>query len=102
MAGGTSVPRSANATKNPFLGSVPSTKRRLENEEGENYIFGNVRQPMKRSRIGESLRCGIVVSFDYFGQLKVSRENHHRDTNVEDVNLRRYVPLAADYQPRLH
>ena len=62
MAGGLPAPPLANTTKNPFLEfATSSTKRRLENEGGQNYIFGNVRQPVKRSRIGESLRCSILV-----------------------------------------
>ncbi|RDB21197.1 Zinc finger CCCH domain-containing protein 59 [Hypsizygus marmoreus] len=48
------VPRPANATKNPFRESAPrAVKRPHENAEGENFIFGNVRQPVKRSRIVE-------------------------------------------------
>ncbi|KAG6854723.1 hypothetical protein C0991_002436 [Blastosporella zonata] len=46
------VARPANASKNPFLetGYRPA-KRPHETAEGENFIFGNVRPPTKRSRI---------------------------------------------------
>ena len=47
--------RPANATKNPFVEAAPRAhKRPLDNMDGgENFIFGNVQQPMKRSRVGE-------------------------------------------------
>ncbi|KAG6917921.1 hypothetical protein DXG01_000358 [Tephrocybe rancida] len=46
------VPRPPNASKNPFKESgYRPTKRSYETAEGENYIFGNVRPPIKRSRI---------------------------------------------------
>ncbi|KAF9469231.1 CwfJ C-terminus 1-domain-containing protein-like protein [Collybia nuda] len=48
------APRPQNSTKNPFLESVPRyAKRPMETAEGENYIFGNVRPPVKRSRVAE-------------------------------------------------
>jgi hypothetical protein len=49
--------RPPNATKNPFVEAAPRTfKRTLDAEgTGENYIFGNVQQPVKRSRIGKYL-----------------------------------------------
>ncbi|KAF9077200.1 CwfJ C-terminus 1-domain-containing protein-like protein [Rhodocollybia butyracea] len=50
-AGSTAV---ANATKNPFSASMPSRKRPFQDQEesgGGNYIFGDVKQPGKRSRI---------------------------------------------------
>ncbi|KAF8226793.1 nuclear protein [Tricholoma matsutake] len=80
---GTSVPRSANATKNPFLETAPSsTKRPLENE-GENYIFGNVRQPMKRSRLAQGepgkpppgYKCRRCESTEHFINDCPEREN---------------------------
>ncbi|KAJ8594437.1 hypothetical protein M405DRAFT_850139 [Rhizopogon salebrosus TDB-379] len=45
--------RPTNATKNPFTEIAPrAQKRTLEAfDEGENFIWGNVRQPGKRSRI---------------------------------------------------
>ena len=48
-------PRPPNATKNPFVEAAPRVfKRALDVEgTGENYIFGNVQQPVKRSRIGK-------------------------------------------------
>ena len=95
-AAGTSVPRSSNTTKNPFLSAPSSTKRRLENEGGENYIFGDVRQPAKRSRLGKSLRsCMMEVYLIFLVLLKLSPENCRRVTNVADVNLQRYEPLAV-------
>lgn len=47
--------RPTNATKNPFLEAAPRAhKRPLDNMDGgENFIFGNVQQPVKRSRVGE-------------------------------------------------
>ncbi|KDR81728.1 hypothetical protein GALMADRAFT_207150 [Galerina marginata CBS 339.88] len=43
--------RPANATKNPFLESASrAPKRALDMDGGANFIFGNVQQPMKRSR----------------------------------------------------
>ena len=50
-------PRPPNATKNPFVEAAPRVfKRTLDAEgTGENYIFGNVQQPVKRSRIGKYL-----------------------------------------------
>lgn len=48
-----STVRPTNATKNPFLELAPRPPKRSHiNEEGENFIFGNVRQPIKRSRVG--------------------------------------------------
>jgi hypothetical protein len=49
--------RPPNATKNPFLESaLRAHKRPLDNVDGaENFIFGNVQQPVKRSRVGEIL-----------------------------------------------
>ncbi|KAJ7632977.1 CwfJ C-terminus 1-domain-containing protein-like protein [Roridomyces roridus] len=50
------APRPSNATKNPFTESSVSRplKRPYESTaEGENYIFGNVRQPQKRTRVAE-------------------------------------------------
>ncbi|CAA7271593.1 unnamed protein product [Cyclocybe aegerita] len=44
--------RPANTTKNPFVGGVPrAQKRTLDMDGGENYIFGNVQQPVKRTRV---------------------------------------------------
>ncbi|KAF9482819.1 nuclear protein [Pholiota conissans] len=45
--------RPPNATKNPFLDTAPRAhKRPLDNmEASENFIFGNVQQPVKRSRV---------------------------------------------------
>lgn len=50
-------PRPPNATKNPFVEATPRVfKRTLDAEgTGENYIFGNIQQPVKRSRIGKYL-----------------------------------------------
>ncbi|KAG5354069.1 hypothetical protein C0989_009767 [Termitomyces sp. Mn162] len=46
------VPRPANASQNPFTGAIyRPVKRPREHTEGENFIFGNVRAPTKRSRI---------------------------------------------------
>jgi hypothetical protein len=57
-------PRPANTTKNPFTKHAPQhIKRALETGEGENYIFGNVRQRVKRTRVGASL--GRYVSPPY-------------------------------------
>ncbi|KAG5637761.1 hypothetical protein H0H81_003328 [Sphagnurus paluster] len=53
-----SVPRPSNATRNPFKEVVHRpTKRSYDtNTEPENFIFGNVRPPVKRSRIGHFVR----------------------------------------------
>ncbi|KAJ6618849.1 hypothetical protein B0H10DRAFT_1216880 [Mycena sp. CBHHK59/15] len=50
--------RPANATNNPFTESfVRPMKRPFESTaEGENFIFGNVRHPQKRTRIGSLSR----------------------------------------------
>lgn len=49
-AGPISLP--PNVTKNPFLEFVPqAVKRPFEATEADNYIFGNVTQPVKRNRI---------------------------------------------------
>ncbi|KAG5647316.1 hypothetical protein DXG03_000854 [Asterophora parasitica] len=46
------TPRPANATNNPFKGTYRPAKRPRETTDtAENFIFGNVRQPQKRSRI---------------------------------------------------
>ena len=46
-------PRPGNATKNPFLEAAPRIyKRPLDVDGGENFIFGNVQHPQKRSRVG--------------------------------------------------
>lgn len=80
---GTSVPRSANATKNPFLETAPSSTKRLLENEGENYIFGNVRQPMKRSRLAQGepgkpppgYKCRRCESTEHFINDCPEREN---------------------------
>jgi hypothetical protein len=48
-------PRPPNATKNPFVEAAPRVpKRTLDLEgSGENYIFGNVQQHVKRTRIAQ-------------------------------------------------
>ncbi|CAK5277556.1 unnamed protein product [Mycena citricolor] len=50
-----SAQRPANATKNPFLemNSRPMKRTFDQASEAENFIFGNVRQPQKRTRVGE-------------------------------------------------
>ena len=54
------APRPANATKNPFMAVARPPKRAIEETEGgENFIWGSVRQPVKRTRVGE---C-----FEHFG-----------------------------------
>ena len=59
------APRPANATKNPFTAVARPLKRAIdETEGGENFIWGSVRQPTKRTRVGE---C-----FEYFGNVSVS------------------------------
>ncbi|KAJ3515729.1 hypothetical protein NLJ89_g1570 [Agrocybe chaxingu] len=46
--------RPPNATKNPFVGGIPRPqKRTLDMDGGENYIFGNVQQPVKRTRVAQ-------------------------------------------------
>jgi hypothetical protein len=53
----TAQPRPQNATKNPFTEAVPAhqLKRPVESmESGQNFIFGDVRQPAKRTRTGIS------------------------------------------------
>ncbi|KAF8077783.1 CwfJ C-terminus 1-domain-containing protein-like protein [Lyophyllum atratum] len=46
------VPRPVNVTKNPFRGPASRLpKRPHDTAEGENFIFGNVRPPPKRSRM---------------------------------------------------
>ncbi|KAJ7940227.1 hypothetical protein B0H13DRAFT_3333 [Mycena leptocephala] len=52
------VAQPANATKNPFTESSGSFARPMKRPfestaEGENFIFGNVRQPQKRTRVVE-------------------------------------------------
>lgn len=48
------APRPANATKNPFTSVARPPKRPIEEAEGgENFIWGSVRQPGKRTRISE-------------------------------------------------
>ncbi|KAF9527034.1 nuclear protein [Crepidotus variabilis] len=49
--------RPPNATRNPFLEGGPRPpKRQLNNntEGGENFIFGNIQQPNKRSRVAQT------------------------------------------------
>ena len=60
----TAIARPANATKNPFTQIVRPLKRPIEDSEGENFIWGSVRQPGKRSRIGEPRECGFYGYFD--------------------------------------
>lgn len=48
------VVRPPNATKNPFTQIVRPPKRPIEESEVENFIWGAVQQPVKRSRISES------------------------------------------------
>ncbi|KAJ7709435.1 CwfJ C-terminus 1-domain-containing protein-like protein [Mycena rosella] len=55
IAPNTPTARPANTTKNPFTTSFARPmKRPFESTaEGENFIFGNVRQPQKRTRMAE-------------------------------------------------
>jgi hypothetical protein len=54
--------RPPNATKNPFLESAPRVQKRpLDMDGGENFIFGNVHQPVKRSRIGTSFGVSALL-----------------------------------------
>ncbi|KAJ3569956.1 hypothetical protein NP233_g4719 [Leucocoprinus birnbaumii] len=47
--------RPSNASANPFLEPVArGPKRSFETSEGNNYIFGNVQQPVKRTRVVQS------------------------------------------------
>jgi len=68
-------------------------KRILDVEgSGENYIFGNVQQPVKRSRIGEYLfyikqTDEIVTTID---KSKGIRESRPLVINVDDV-----IPLRS-------
>ncbi|KIY45236.1 nuclear protein [Fistulina hepatica ATCC 64428] len=48
---GAAVPRLMNATANPFVPRIGRAPKRQRETEGENFIFGNVRQPEKRSRV---------------------------------------------------
>ncbi|KAK7038075.1 nuclear protein [Favolaschia claudopus] len=72
-----SIPRPANATKNPFTEAVArSVKRPFDSttDSGENFIFGNnVRQPHKRTRVeGEpgkpppGYKCHRCEASDHF------------------------------------
>ncbi|KAJ6490622.1 hypothetical protein C8R47DRAFT_453420 [Mycena vitilis] len=64
------VPRPANATKNPFTEAsfARPMKRPFESTaEGENFIFGNVRQPQKRTRVGGSCLLRVDQMADSFG-----------------------------------
>ena len=87
-------PRPPNATKNPFVeAALRLFKRTLDVEgTGENYIFGNVQQPVKRSRIGKYL-----LYFEQTDELKTTlnklketQENHLLVINVDDV-----IPLRS-------
>lgn len=87
-------PRPPNATKNPFVEAVPRVfKRTLDIEgTGENYIFGNVQQPVKRSRIGKCLfhlkqADGFKATID---KPKETQENLPLVINVDDV-----IPLRS-------
>jgi len=62
----TVVARPANVTKNPFTQIVRPPKRPIEESEGENFRWGNVRQPGKRSRIGESSMCWDLWPYSWF------------------------------------
>ncbi|KAF8163426.1 nuclear protein [Crassisporium funariophilum] len=75
-------PRPQNATKNPLLEVAPRVvKRPLDMGGGENFIFGNVQQPQKRSRIGKSdriigdFRPGLWLSL----KCKAKMENHRQE-----------------------
>jgi len=69
------LPRPENATANPFLESATrGSKRPFETSQGNSFIFGNVQQPMKRSRMvqGEpgkpppGYKCRRCESTDHF------------------------------------
>ncbi|KIK61829.1 hypothetical protein GYMLUDRAFT_42253 [Collybiopsis luxurians FD-317 M1] len=51
---GAPTPPPANASKNPFTDSTARKRVLQESSEGENYIFGDVRQPVKRPRTDNS------------------------------------------------
>ncbi|RXW22335.1 hypothetical protein EST38_g3538 [Candolleomyces aberdarensis] len=59
------APKPANATKNPFMAGVAknASKRSLE-EAAENFIWGAIKQPTKRSKIGQLFRycCTMLGS----------------------------------------
>ncbi|KAI0722410.1 nuclear protein [Fomitopsis betulina] len=71
---GSTPPRPANATSNPFLEEVTRPpKRPLESDEGTNYRWGDVKQPGKRIRTdGQTgkpptgYKCKICESPDHF------------------------------------
>ena len=82
-------PRPPNATKNPFVEAAPRAfKRTLDVEgTGENFIFGNIHQPVKRSRIGKYLfnikQLDEIVTT--INKRKETRENRPLVINVDDV-----------------
>ena len=87
-------PRPPNATKNPFVEAAPRLLKRTLDVEGtgENYIFGNVQQPVKRSRIGKYLfhlkqSDELKTTID---KPKETQENHLLVINVDDV-----IPLRS-------
>ena len=59
--GKTAPTRPANATQNPFTESMPrSVKRTFDDSQGPNsFIFGDVKQPGKRARVGKCFRAGL-------------------------------------------
>ena len=86
--------RPPNATKNPFVEAAPRLLKRTLDVEGtgENYIFGNVQQPVKRSRIGKYL-CHIKKLMNLITTIdkpKETQENHLQVINVDDV-----IPLRS-------
>lgn len=89
--------RPPNTTKNPFLESAPRLQKRpLEMDGGENFIFGNVQQPMKRSRVGRSSSSILFIrnrSISF--QHKVNQENRPRVISVGVVTQRRYVRKSS-------
>ena len=87
------VPKLANLTKNPFT-DAPSlpTKRPYEpnDDSGANYIWGNVAQPNKRTRVGMYFSASMCCPLDMGQQSRrVNLGCHHQVIGVIAAILQR-------------
>ena len=88
-------PRPPNATKNPFVEATTRPFKRMLDVEstGENYIFGNVQQPMKRSRIGKFLYIYLKQTDELITTIDKPKESQESLLLVINVDV--VIPLRS-------
>ncbi|KAJ7749576.1 hypothetical protein DFH07DRAFT_555409 [Mycena maculata] len=102
-AAATPAPRPANATKNPFTEAQsfarPMKRPHESTAEGENYIFGNVRQPQKRTR--------VAATRVQMPPMRVERALYQRLSRTDEASRRIHMqdmqqPRASQAEGGLH